>query len=304
MRRPPQWRYRVAMKSSLRSIVARALLLILLVLRPLALHAQAPPKIFVASFGNDANDGSRGSPKRNFQAAHDAVAGGGQIVVLDMAGYGALNITKSVGVTVPPGVNGFVTVSGGSDGITINAGYGSVVSLRGLIIEGGGSNSGGTGVSLAEGTLYLDDCIVRNFAVGVFAGQGPPSSVAFVVARGTQVRNCVYGFLGNAANCGVGVILTECAVNGCSSFGVDAITSNVSNTFQQMTLTRCTLTANGTGIGSDGPFGTVYVDTCTLSNNATGLATQFSGKIVTRGNNTFTNNYGGNGAFTGTLSAQ
>lgn len=66
-------------------------------------------KIFVASFGNDANDGSRGAPKRNFQAAHDAVAAKGQIVVLDTAGYGALNITKSIEVTVPPGINGFAT---------------------------------------------------------------------------------------------------------------------------------------------------------------------------------------------------
>jgi hypothetical protein len=50
-------------------------------------HAQAT-RIFVASYGNDANDGSRGAPKRNFQPAHDAVAAGGQIVVLDTAGYG------------------------------------------------------------------------------------------------------------------------------------------------------------------------------------------------------------------------
>ena len=49
-----------------------------------ALHAQALSKIFVASYGNDANDGSRGNPKRDFQAAHDAVAAGGQIVVLSI----------------------------------------------------------------------------------------------------------------------------------------------------------------------------------------------------------------------------
>jgi hypothetical protein len=49
------------------------------------LHAQAT-KIFVASYGNDASDGSRASPKRNFQPAHDAVAAGGEIVALDTAG--------------------------------------------------------------------------------------------------------------------------------------------------------------------------------------------------------------------------
>jgi hypothetical protein len=46
------------------------------------------------------------------------------------------------------------------------------------------------------------------------------------------------------------------------------------------------------------------VDNCILSNNQTGLVSSNSGKILSRGNNTFTNNYGGDGAFTGTLSAK
>ena len=65
------------------------LLSALVTFAPAPLHAQTATKIFVASFGNDANDGSRGSPKRNFQSAHDAVAAGGQIVVLDTVGYPA-----------------------------------------------------------------------------------------------------------------------------------------------------------------------------------------------------------------------
>src|SRR3954468_16799499 len=100
---------------------AAARLATLLLALPLAAAHAAPAKIFVASYGNDANSGSPTSPMRSFQAAHDAVAAGGQIVVLDTAGYGALNINKSISVTVPPGVNGFVTVSGNSNGIVITA---------------------------------------------------------------------------------------------------------------------------------------------------------------------------------------
>src|SRR3954471_14177963 len=112
---------------------------LLLVAAPLtALHAEAPAKIFIASYGKDGNSGSPTSPKRAFQAAHDAVAAGGQIVVLDTAGYGALVINKSISVTVPPGVNGFVTVSGNSNGIVITAAPADTVVLRGLILEGGG----------------------------------------------------------------------------------------------------------------------------------------------------------------------
>src|SRR3954465_15299357 len=107
---------------------------LLVLAAPGAIEA-ALPKIFVASYGNDANSGSPAAPKRGFQAAHDAVAAGGQIIALDTAGYGALTITKSVALTVPPGVNGFVTVTGSANGITINAGPADSVSLRGLIVE-------------------------------------------------------------------------------------------------------------------------------------------------------------------------
>jgi hypothetical protein len=210
-----------------------------LLANPNQLHAQLT-KIFVASYGNDANDGSRGSPKRNFQAAHNAVATGGQIVVLDTAGYGHLTITKSLSVTVPPGVNGFVTATAADPtGIHINAGYGSVVSLRGLIIEGvGGGNSGYAGVSFLEGTLYLDDCVIRNFGgPAVAASQTPANSVALLVARNVQVRNCEIGFYGGfsgaESGAAVGFILTECAVNGCN-YGIYAQAINAT-AFVQMT---------------------------------------------------------------------
>src|SRR4051812_26797345 len=100
---------------------------IALILSARASLQAASPKIFVASFGNDANSGSPASPKRGFQAAHDAVAASGQIVVLDTAGYGTLSITKSVTVTVPPGVNGFITAVGNSNGVTINTASGEIV---------------------------------------------------------------------------------------------------------------------------------------------------------------------------------
>ncbi|MBV9657358.1 MAG: hypothetical protein JO295_04530 [Verrucomicrobia bacterium] len=268
-----------------------------------AAHAQST-KIFVASYGNDASDGSRGSPKRNFQAAHDAVAAGGEIVVLDTAGYGALSITKSVAVTVPPGVNGFVTVSGDASGININSGFGSVVSLRGLIIEGGGANNFGPGVQMGQGTLYLDDCLIRNFNLGVYANAGNTSNaVIAVVGRNVQMRNCYTGFGGDASGNSVGMVLTDCVAAG-GTVGVLGGTNGVANTFLQITLTRCTLTGDGTAITSNGPFSTIYVDTCTVSANATGLSTSSGGQIVTRGNNTFIDNYQGDGSFTGTLSAK
>src|SRR3954469_4575241 len=123
------------MESRLRLFVGRICraLILSLVVGGAAVAQAAPAKIFVASYGNDANSGSPASPKRAFQAAHNAVAPGGEIVALDTAGYGALTINKSVSVIVPPGVTGFVTISGPGIGITINAATTDVVSLRGLV---------------------------------------------------------------------------------------------------------------------------------------------------------------------------
>src|SRR5215471_2586593 len=61
--------------------------------------AQAQPaRVFVAAQGNDANPCTFALPCRTFQRAHNAVAAGGEIDVLDPAGYGAVTITKSISI--------------------------------------------------------------------------------------------------------------------------------------------------------------------------------------------------------------
>ncbi len=125
-------------------------------------HAQLT-KIFVSATGNDASDGARGTPKRTFQSAHDAVAANGQIVVLDTAGYGALNITKSLTVTVPAGVTGFVTAPSGSNGVTVDAGTSGIVALSGLTIEGAT-----TGIQITSvGRMHVSDCLLRACTNGI-----------------------------------------------------------------------------------------------------------------------------------------
>ena len=291
------------MKPRSHSLLLSLLPLFLLALFPATpLHAQAT-RIFVASYGNDGNDGSRGSPKRNFQAAHDAVAAGGQVVALDTAGYGRITITKSISITVPPGINGFVTATGPFDsGIRIFPGPGGIVSLRGLIIEGAGGTDGSPrGVVMNEGTLYIEDCIIRNFGGSGVEASFTDNTTAKVVARNVQIRNCGYGFFSSADSNGTAVfVVTDCLIDACRLYGVLAQGANAGNSYNRMTLTRCTLTGNAIGIRSALPNTIVYVDTCTLSGSQTGLETAGSGQILSRGNNTFTNN-SADGSFTGTL---
>ena len=87
----------------------------------------------------------------------------GEIVVLDSAGYGPVSVTQPVTIAAPPGIYAGVSVVGGT-GVTVNAGAGSKVTLRGLTINGLG---GTTGIAFQSGAaLYLDKVVVGGFAVG------------------------------------------------------------------------------------------------------------------------------------------
>jgi hypothetical protein len=286
------------------------LLLAFLAIGFLAVHgAQAQAvRMFVASYGNDANDGSRGSPKRNFQAAHDAVASDGQIVVLDTAGYGALNITKGLTVTVPPGVNGFITVSGGNNGITIAGPSNIGVILRGLIIEGGGQGAGGSGVFASKCVnLVLDDCQIRNFNYGV---------QQITPGNSTSLNDCVllgcfngfYLFISSGGDVSANVNRCRFELNG--NVALDARNNNSGGTVlinvADSIVYRNTYGIVATLIASTGSTSNVLVSNSIITNNATGVLGNGSGGnglVLSRGNNTLINNAAGN-AFGGSFPAQ
>jgi hypothetical protein len=118
---------------------------------------------FISANGNDANPCTRPLPCRTLQRAHDETNPGGEINMLDPAGYGTLIITKAISI-VNDGVGsaGILVPSGGT-GITINAGASDKINLRGLIIEGAGS--GNTGIIFNSGKfLAIENCTVRNLS--------------------------------------------------------------------------------------------------------------------------------------------
>jgi len=120
--------------------------------------AVLPQRTFVASNGSDSNPCSITTPCRGFTTALAHTASGGEIIVLDSAGYGPVTITQPVSIIAPPGVYAGVAVFSG-DGITINAPGGNVV-LRGLSINGLGGNAG---INITSATsVQLDNIIVSN----------------------------------------------------------------------------------------------------------------------------------------------
>src|SRR5262245_19626444 len=141
-----------------------------------------PSRVFVAAQGLDSNPCTFAQPCRTFQRAHDVVTSGGEIDVLDPAGYGAIAITKSISIQG----HGFAGISSSSHdaAIQINATATDVVSLNGLLMDGGGV--GWSGIDLIKAmSLVVDNCVVRNFALGGLSAQ-------FATAQWLAVSNSIF----------------------------------------------------------------------------------------------------------------
>ena len=116
--------------------------LILAALTALAGPALAVPsqRTFVASYGSDASPNcALLAPCRSFNAAIAQTSAGGEVVILDTAGYGPMTINKSIKIIGPSGVYGGISVTGGANpttGVVINAGASDIITLRGLDIAG------------------------------------------------------------------------------------------------------------------------------------------------------------------------
>src|SRR5262249_39350328 len=134
-------------------------------------HAQLA-RTFVSSLGNDANDCNRPTPCRTFQVAHDKTLANGEITVVDPGGYGAVTITKTISIINDGVGEAGVLVSGGLNGITINATAGDAISLRGLTLKGIGFGGGNGIVFNAGNSLTIENCVLRNFTGTGTIGRG------------------------------------------------------------------------------------------------------------------------------------
>jgi hypothetical protein len=121
--------------------------------------AQAAQKAWVSGSGQDVPGcgqiGVAPGPCRNFQYAHDTMSSGGEILVHDPAGYGPLNITKSISITNEGGV-------AFSPSITVNAGALDTVTIRGITLDG--FLTGATGLQITNAlAVNLSNVTIQNF---------------------------------------------------------------------------------------------------------------------------------------------
>jgi Right handed beta helix region len=145
-------------------VVMRMLSTILLVATMAASPAASGAAIqrtFVKSNGADTNPCTLAAPCRSFGKAISNTLSGGEVIVLDAAGYGPVTIAQSVSIIAPPGIYAGVTAAIGG-GVAIS-GDGSIVVLQGLTINGTG---GTVGIDLgANAEVHVVNCSIANMAL-------------------------------------------------------------------------------------------------------------------------------------------
>jgi len=271
-------------------------------------------RTFVSGHGADTNPCTLAQPCRGFQHAHDLTSAGGEITVLDPAGYGPVTITKAISI-VNDGVGeaGITVSSQGSNAVTINAGTGDVVNLRGLTLVGGGL--GGMGILFSSGgTLNVQNC-----AVGGFVSDGIRVAVtgaaAVSVLDTTMLRNgnnginikpggsgAVSVYLGRVAaigNAAIGIFLDGSGATGTlqataadslasgnaglAGFGVSSAPNQAAATF---TLVRSTGVGNaGAAFAASGQNATMALSLDAASGDGSGYGISGGATIKSFGNN-------------------
>jgi hypothetical protein len=133
-------------------------------------------RTFVASTGNDAHPCTLPSPCRGFSAAIAQTSPGGEVIVLDSAGYGPATIAKPVSIVAPAGIYAGVTVTG-LGGLTVNAGPDVAVVLRGLTINGQGGVVGISATLDVGARLHVENCVISGLGTGLKAAAVGSSSL-------------------------------------------------------------------------------------------------------------------------------
>jgi hypothetical protein len=202
------------------------------------------------------------APCRTFAFALTVTNAGGEIDVVDPAGYGSVTITKSVSI-VNDGA-GVAVIEGLSGSVTITAGAGDSVHLRGLTIQGLGS---GNGIQFTTGgNLAIENCVVRNFGNGIAIT--PSTSSSFSVSNTIASNNSNDGIhvepTGSAAVTGV---LSRVMANKNQGRGIIAIGFSTTGASVNVTIVD--------SVASNNPLGGIVASTAS-GNAATAVTVRNS----------------------------
>ena len=268
-------------------------------------------RVFVsARSGNDANSCDNvNTPCKTFVGAVAELNPDGEVIVLDSGGYGSVTITQGVTIEAPAGVTAFIHPSSG-DAITIDAGASDVVTLRGLVLNGGAGN----GILVnTVGTLNVENCFITGFTMDGIE----MFSAGRLNVRGTDVKGCSRGVLVSPFSGQTQVAVDHCHLDG-NATGYEAATASSGGTTTTATYSTANGNTDGWQCGNatigkdvlnlefctgsensvDGLFSastnamtTARYSNCVFANNGTyGVEQAVSAVLQTAGNNTITGN--------------
>jgi hypothetical protein len=278
-----------------------------------ALHASpaTAQRAFVAAQGADANPCTFALPCRTFQHAHDVVAAGGEIDVLDPAGYGSLSINKAISIQ-GHGFSG-ISVSTDHNGIIVDAAATDDINLNGLLIEGGGV--GNDGILFRSGrSLVIENCVIRNMrrdGLAFFSLASTPQTLS--VSSSYVTHNTSDGMLIEALGTGAVTAAIERSAFYRNGFGVNVdgtqgsgplhvtvtdsvaanstaggigfiVQSSAAHSAATLVLTHVAAAANDIGVAAIGSNATVRLGQSTVSGNGTGYEIA-GGAIASYGDN-------------------
>lgn len=275
-------------------------------------------RTWVSGLGDDTAACTRTAPCQTFAGALVKTAAGGEINVLDSAGFGTVTINKSITIAAE-GVEASVLASG-TNGIVINAATTDTVTLRGLDITGLGTGLSGISIQSA-GTVHIENCRIDGFrgSPGLGIDIKPASASVTTVQifmKDTIVRNNGASASGGGilikpgSNVTIKAFLDNILSENNVIFGVrveDASTVSIRNsTFAgnnssgivavsivlgvNVNIDHSATLNNGVGVRSDGINARVRIGQVTISGNGTGLSAVNGGQIISFG----TNSNGGN----------
>jgi hypothetical protein len=239
------------------------LALVVTALASMPAHAQLP-RTFVSGTGLDTNPCTRTQPCRTFQVAYNNVAANGEIDVLDPAGYGPLTISKGISIQAH-GFGGITQTDSASAAITVSVSTSDPVTLNGLALNGGGTNSAGINITSGASVQILNS-IVRHFQMGISDGR---------------------------TTIGSNLLIEDTTASDNAFAGITVEPGGV-----KATLNRITANNNQFGVGIAGSTSATIANSV-LSNNSNGLATA-NGAVVWLAKTVISGNATGVSAFPGT----
>jgi hypothetical protein len=257
-------------------------------------QAQAT-RTWVSGVGDDANPCSRTAPCKTFAGAISKTAAGGEIDALDPAGYGAVTITKSI--TIDGGGQAASVLVSGTNGIVVQAGPTSVVTLRNLRINGiAGTAAGGlNGIRYISGAaLHVENCYIFGFTQdGINASTSAPAALfvtdTFLTNNGNGIQ-----IAPTAPN--IRSALVRVRAHGNSGFGF--YIHPAAGVGAGTVIDDSSAVVNGTGIGVTGA--TLYLGNSVIIRNNFGVSIT-GGSVLSYKTNMIDGNTSGDGTpLTGT----